>query len=164
MKKFFEYVAILVLSVAFLSACNDDEPVPGPQDIPVNYANISGTWRLAEWNGEQMDDKRYLYMVIERRPDEETGLRKIELYQNIDSSKSRHLTGTYELEEDEDLGTIIRGIYDHSSGFWNNSYIINGLTDGQMVWTVEEDASDVSVYIRCQEIPEDILNGTRAAC
>lgn len=162
MKNRFNYVAMLLLGLMFLSACSDKEETPAPQDLPVNYANIAGTWRQTEWNGEQMNDQRYLYIVIERKPDDKTKRRSFEIYQNIDSNKSRHLTSTYELETDEDLGPIIRGIYDHSSGFWNSSYLITDLNEDTMTWTVEDDPSDVSVYKRCESIPEDILNGTRS--
>lgn len=47
-------------------------------------------------------------------------------------------------------------------GFWNNSYLISELEADRMVWTVLEDAEDVSVYVRCEKVPEDIMNGTRA--
>ena len=30
-----------------------------------------------------------------------------------------------------------------------------------MKWTVKDNAEDVSVYTRCAEIPEDILNGSK---
>lgn len=160
MKNIFCYT-ILLLATA-LCACDKDDAPAGPTTLPVNYANIAGTWRLTEWNGEPMNDGRYYYMIIGRKPDEETGLRPLEIYQNIDSDKSRHLTSTYELETDEDSGTVISGVYDHSAGFWNNSYVITGLEADRMIWTVEDDPSDISVYIRCEAIPGDILNGTRA--
>lgn len=152
---------VMAVALVFCACTDDNEPAP-PATLPVNYANISGIWRLAEWNGEQMDDTRYLYMTIGRKADDQTGRRPLDIFQNIDSNKSRHLTSTYELILDEDLGIIIKGLYDHSSGFWNRDYIISGLSGDRMTWTVTDDSSDVSKYVRCDAIPEDILNGTRA--
>lgn len=160
MKKLLKYVALAIALIA--CACNDDDnPAPDP-GFAVNYANIAGVWQLTEWNGEPVNDTRYCYMIITRKADEETGRRPMEVYQNLDSSKSRYLTSTYELTEDEDLGVVISGLYDHSSGFWNRDYIVGDLTAGSMVWTVTDDPADVSVYTRCEAVPEDILNGTRA--
>ncbi|WP_303207648.1 lipocalin family protein [Bacteroides oleiciplenus] len=156
-------VTYLMLVTAFLlSACSEEEMMSEPEYLPVNYANIAGTWKLSEWNGQEMGEERYCYLVIGRKADEDTGKRTLDIYMNMDSDKSRHLTSTYELEEDEDLGTIISGMYDHSAGFWNNSYLISELEYSRMVWTVSDDFEDVSVYVRCDEVPEDILSGTRA--
>lgn len=161
MKKHILKLLFLGFSLA-IGACSDDNDPVVPDALPVNYANIAGTWQLTEWNGEPMNDKRYCYMIIGRKADEQTGKRSLETYLNIDSDKSRHLTSTYELESDEELGVIIRGVYDYAGGFWNNSYIIKNMASDSMTWIVENDPSDVSVYTRCDVIPEDILNETRA--
>lgn len=145
-----------------LSACSDEVEISEPEYLPVTYANVAGTWQLAEWNGTKTDGKRYCYLVIGRKKDAETGKRSIEMYTNIDSDKSRYITSTYELEDIEGLHTIISGLYDHSAGFWNNSYIISELEEDRMVWTVQDDAEDVSVYVRAEFVPEDIVNGTRS--
>ena len=155
-------VYLMLAATFLLSACDKDEKMLEPSYLPVTYANIAGTWQLAEWNGVEMSEGRYCYLVIKRKADEETGKRALEIYTNIDSDKSHLLTSTYELEGDEDLGSIISGIYDHAAGFWNNSYLISELEADRMVWIVLEDAEDVSVYVRCEKVPEDIMNGTRA--
>lgn len=152
----------MLAAALLMAACNDDDTIVEPQYLPATYANVAGTWQLAEWNGEKLDEERYCYLVIHRRPDDETGERTLEIYANIDSDKSHHTTSIYELEEDEDLGTIISGMYDHSAGFWNNSYVISGLEANRMVWTVTDDDSDVSVYVRCESVPDDIVAGTRS--
>ena len=160
MKKILNYL-LLAVALAFAACDNSDDPVQ-EISLPVTYANIAGTWRLEQWNGTATNQDRYCYLVIERRPDDETGLRVLKMYTNIDSDKAHLVTSTYELTEDEKSGaTIISGLYDYGAGFWTNSYIVN-LTNDQMTWTVTDDAHDVSVYVRCNEVPEDIQNGTRA--
>lgn len=157
-------LAYVMLAVTFLlTACDKDEIVPEVEYLPVTYANIAGTWKLAEWNGTPLSENRYCYLVIERRPDDETGKRSLKMYMNIDSNKSHLETSTYELTEDEDSGTTsISGLYDYGAGFWTNTYVISELESDRMVWTVSDDAEDVSVYVRCEEVPEEILNGTRS--
>lgn len=125
-------VYLMLAATFLLSACDKDEKMLEPSYLPVTYANIAGTWQLAEWNGVEMSEGRYCYLVIKRKADEETGKRALEIYTNIDSDKSHLLTSTYELEEDEDLGSIISGIYDHAAGFWNNSYLISELEADRM--------------------------------
>lgn len=160
MRKILNY--LLMAAILAFTACNDDD-APIQEAIPVTYANIAGTWKLESWNDHPTSDDRYCYLVIERRADEENGRRPLTMYLNIDSDKSHRETSTYELTEDEELGgTIISGMYDFGAGFWTNSYLISELTADRMVWIVTDDPADVSVYVRCNEVPEDIQNGTRA--
>lgn len=151
---------ILFLTAAVLVSCSkeDGPEIPAPE---INYAGISGTWQLVQWRGEQMDGNRYCYMVIERKPDEETGNRRITVYENLGSSVSHTTTSSYSLAEDEYGNVYINGSYDYSGGLWNCSYLISDLTASQMTWTVDGDDSDVSVYVRCESVPDDILAGTR---
>lgn len=164
MKNIFVY---LMLAMTFaLSACSDDDEMAVSPYLPVTYANIAGTWQLTEWNGEELGEGRYCYLVINRKANDD-GNRTLEIYMNIDSDKSHHITSIYELKDDDEMDeepttAIISGMYDHSAGFWNNSYLVNQVDATRMVWTVTDDAEDVSVYVRCESIPEDILAGTRA--
>lgn len=167
MKKLFVYV--MCVAAMLLSACSDDdEKMLEPEYLPVTYAQIEGIWSLAQWNGQPLDDGRYCYLVIGRRADEETGLRPLEIYQNLDSSKSRHLTSDYWLEQDEEdldetgLTALISGVYRYSAGFWNNTYRISALEADRMTWTVTDDVLDVSLYERCSSVPDDVLQGTRS--
>lgn len=153
--KMFSKLIVLAFALCSFWACNDDDSkVSLPE--PVTYAKVAGIWQLTQWNGEALNDSRYCYIVLGRS--EHT----IDMYQNFDSSKSRHITGTYSLKDDEDLGTLIEGVYDHGSGFWNNTYIISNITDKTMTWVVSTDPPDVTVYTRCASVPEDVLNGTRS--
>ena len=72
-------VTYLMLVTAFLlSACSEEEMMSEPEYLPVNYANIAGTWKLSEWNGQEMGEERYCYLVIGRKADEDTGKRLYE--------------------------------------------------------------------------------------
>lgn len=58
MKNIFKMM--LLLTMALFMSCGDDDEVKLPDMKDVNYANIAGTWRLSEWNGEKIDgDTRY---------------------------------------------------------------------------------------------------------
>jgi Tfp pilus assembly protein PilX len=81
--------------------------------------------------------------------------------ENMGSMYSHKSTGSFEIEEDEDLGYILTGEYDYSHNPLKE-YIVSEMTDETMKWTVKDNAEDVSVYTRCAEIPEDILNGSRS--
>lgn len=159
------FICWALMLTFFLSSCGNDDEVLVSEYMPVTYANIAGIWQLEEWNGEALGEGRYCYLVIDRKADDK-GYRALDIYMNIDSDKSRHLTSIYELEDDEEMDedpytAFISGMYDYSTGFWNNSYIISELESDRMVWTVSEDKEDVSVYVRCDAVPEDILAGTR---
>ena len=56
---------MLLLTMALFMSCGDDDEVKLPDTKDVNYANIAGTWRLSEWNGEKIDyvpaNSRLLY-------------------------------------------------------------------------------------------------------
>lgn len=163
-----KFIYLMLVMTVLLSACSsDDDPIEEPKVfLPVNYANIAGTWQLAEWNGEALEGGRYCYLVINRKANDD-GERTLTIYMNMDSNKSRCITSVYELEDDEEMDenpytAYISGMYDYSAGFWNNDYIISEVESDRMVWTVVGDADDRSVYVRCDDVPEDIIAGTRA--
>lgn len=59
---------VLLLTMALFMSCGDDDEVKLPDTKDVNYANIAGTWRLSEWNGEKIDgDTRYYYIKFDRK-------------------------------------------------------------------------------------------------
>mgnify|MGYP000612797393 CR=1 FL=1 len=57
------------------------------------------------------------------------------------------------------------GIFIHfGNGDWNNDYIVTDLLEsGSMIWTAKEDMGEMKVYTRCNEVPADIIAGTRAS-
>lgn len=162
MKTLFKMMTLFVLLFA-VTACGDDDEAALKRTRDVNYANIAGTWYLAEWNGEKMNDSRYCYITFERK--EVNGKRVYKIYTNYNSAYAEHATGTFLLEKDDDFGDLISGIKDHqlsTDDGWDHSYIITDMFDNSMVWTAKEDAEEVRVYTRCSEVPEDIVKGTRS--
>lgn len=149
--KTFSKLILSAMALWGVCACGDDNNVVLPE--AVTAAKVAGTWKLTEWNGEEMNDDRYCYIVLDRKE------LTIGVYQNFDSFTSRHLTGSFTLNFDRYTGVnTIEGVYDHLSGFWRNNYVISAISDASMTWVVEGDETDVSVYTRCESIPDKILN------
>lgn len=98
----------------------------------------------------------YVYIEFIRKD------QKYVMYQNLDSFGARKLTGRFAIETDEELGAIIYGNYDYSAGDWQHRYIVTDFSKTQMIWTAKDDRSDISVYERCDGIPEDITGGKRS--
>lgn len=153
MKFFFNIIALcFCLSLTVVSCSNDDE-VSAPY-LEVNYASLNGTWILTEWRGLPLENGQYVYITFDRK--EHTFV----MYENMGSMYSHKSTGSFEIEVDDELGSILTGEYDYDNGSWN-TYIVKEMTATTMKWIVKDDAEDVSVYTRCSEIPEDILAGSR---
>ena len=155
MKTLFRFIALAAVLCTF-GACDDDHSYTDDTPKKIAHSQIAGTWQLTAWNGAEINDGLYFYITLESRG------KTFEIHQNFDSAKARHLTGIYTLEYDEKEGNTITGIYDHASGAWGHAYRIGDLTQENMTWVVKDDASDISVYTRCDGVPEDIANGTRS--
>lgn len=156
---------VFALLVGGVCSCSDDDNISPDSSLSVTYANVAGTWQLTSWNGEAVSDDVYFYMILKRPASTTANVstwREFIMYQNLDSATSRELTGYYYLTTDDDDNAIVEGLYDYGSGLWNNYYYIQDLQSDTMIWVVVGDATDVSVYTRCGEVPEDILNGSRA--
>ena len=149
MKRFLRFAALLS-ALALLGACDDDMYVT-PLEVTNN--NIAGTWQLAEWNGAPLAEGSFVYIEFIRKD------AKYVMYQNLDSFGARKLTGRFAIETDEELGAIIYGNYDYSAGDWQHRYIVTDFSKTQKIWTAKDDRSDISVYERCDGIPEDITGG-----
>lgn len=148
MKTLFRMMALFMLLIGF-TACEDDEETVST--LEVNYANLNGTWQLAEWNGKPLAEGTYCYITFVRKD------KTYKLYQKFDSMYARCVTGTFTVENDDYLGYIISGDYD-LKGEWANSYIVTDLLpSGSMIWTVKNDYNDVSKYVRCDGVPSNIL-------
>ena len=154
MKSIFKLMILAALSCSFSACSNDDEPtVP---TLEVTTANLNGTWQLAEWNGQPLAEGVYCYIVFNRR--EQT----FEMYQKFDSMYARYITGSFSIEKDPYLGSVISGVYDYGNGEWNHEYIVTDLlASGSMVWTAKDDETDVNKYVRCDEVPEEIVAEAR---
>ena len=149
MNKITKILVLAFMAVASM-ACNkiDDQQGNGPEPLEVNTNNISGKWKLVEWNGAPMAEGTYVYMDIERG-------KTYTMYQNLDSfSNIPHvITGSYNLATDPELGAIIRGSYDHDNGDWAHRYIIKDLYENEMLWVAKDDPSFTQKFRRVSTIP-----------
>lgn len=67
------------------------------------------------------------------------------------------LRGLYSLYTDDALGAVIRGMYDYENGDWANRYVIRDLYEDRMTWIAVGAETNVSEYVRCEAVPEEIL-------
>ncbi len=144
---------LMLLMVALMTvSCSDDEaPEPTLEVTPIN---LHGLWKLQELNGAELPEGIYVYIDFNRKG-------TFALYQNNDSMEPRHITGSFSVEKDPRIGSILRGEYDFQNGKWNNEYVVTDLLEsGSMIWTVKG-GNEVSKYVRVEEIPSDILDGIR---
>ena len=149
MKRFLRFAALLS-ALALLGACDDDMYVT-PLEVTNN--NIAGTWQLAEWNGAPLAEGSFVYIEFIRKD------AKYVMYQNLDSFGTRKLTGRFVIDNDAELGAVIRGSYDYGAGDWAHRYIVTDFTETSMVWTAKDDRSDVQVFVRCDGIPDEGTGG-----
>ena len=149
MNKITKLLILALLSIAALSC--DKVIVTEPQEelLEVNANNLSGKWQLFEWDGNVLAEGTYVYLDIVRNGQTYT------MYQNMDSfSNVPHvITGKYTLTTDPELGTIIRGSYDHDNGEWAHRYMIQSLTADEMFWVATDDLSFSQKFVRVDNIP-----------
>lgn len=146
-------ISLLLLFAFGLTACDDDKSYEDP-GLEVSLYNLSGTWKLNSWNnGEALADGSYVYLELSYRDGN-----KFTIYQNLDSFGPRRITGVYNIYTDDALGSIIRGMYDYENGDWAHRYIVRNLFSDRMTWIATDDARNVSVYTRCEGIPQEILD------
>lgn len=138
-----------VISLTALSCGKNEIPEPAEELLEVNANNISGKWSLVEWNGSSLAEGTYVYLDIVRNDMTYT------LYQNLDSfSNVPHVvTGSYFISTDLELGAIIRGNYDYSSGDWAHRYIVKSLTPTKMIWVAKDDETFIQKFERIDSIP-----------
>ena len=143
MKNIFR-IMLLLTTMLFVS-CGDDDEVKLPDTKDVNYANIAGSWRLSEWNGENLEgDTRYYYITFDRKGKD--GKRSYTIYTNLNSATSEQIPGSFLLSKEDDYGDIISGTYYYqldTDDEWEYSYIVSGLTDTSMIWTAKEDTGEI---------------------
>lgn len=144
-------LTLLAAVVLTTLSCSKEKAFEEPV-LDVTANNISGVWTLAEWSGGTLADGTYVYVEFTRRDQLFT------MYDNIGSFSARRRTGRYNITIDDKLGAaVIRGQYHYGAGDWQHHYIITGLTASTMTWTAADDPDDVSVYRRCDAVPEEIL-------
>lgn len=150
MKTIIKLAALFACLLCFAS-CDDD--TPAVTSLEVTPANLNGTWKLSEWNGQPLDENLYFYIIFNRRD------RTFEVYQNMESMYAFYQSGSFIIETDPYVGYIISGEYDFGNGSWNHEYVVTDLMpEGSMVWTAKDNASDVQKFVRCDGVPQDIID------
>jgi hypothetical protein len=137
----------IFLAAALLASCVEkEEPIVY---LDVNAHNISGSWQLQEWNGTVLDESTYMYVNFVRND------KTFTIYQNLDSFTNvpHKATGSFYIDYDMELGSIIRGQYDNDSGDWAHRYIISELTTTSMKWVAKDDMEYVQIFERVDSIP-----------
>ena len=140
-------ILTVILTIAALVSCSEkEEPIAY---LDVNAHNISGSWKLVEWNGSALKDSTYMYVNFVRND------KTFTIYQNLDSFKNvPHIaTGSFYIDTDVELGAIIRGMYDHDSGDWAHRYIVTELTATGMKWIAKDNSEYIQIFERVNVIP-----------
>ena len=150
MKTFLKTMALMLVLSGVVACSPDEDDTMQPLEVTPN--NISGIWTLAEVNGELLPDGLYCYIEFVRRE------RTFTMYQKFDSMYPRRLTGGFSITKDEYKGYILDGRYDYGTGDWNYSYIVTNLFEESMVLTADTENGDVCKYVRCNEIPAEIIS------
>ena len=149
MKTFLKTIALMFVLSGFAACSSEDESAL--QSLEVTPNNISGVWALAEVDGKSLPETLCCYIKFERRD------RKFIMYQKFDSMYPRRLTGTYSITKDEYKGYILDGKYDNGTGEWNNAYIVTALFEDVMLLAADAENGDLCKYVRCNDVPADIL-------
>lgn len=146
-KTFFPILAALAL--VSVSCEKNEIPEPEETQLEVNANNISGKWKLVEWNEAELSEGTYVYLELVRND------RTYTMYQNLDSFANvpHVITGSYYIETDVELGAVIRGNYDHDSGDWAHRYVVKSLTATTMIWVAKDNEDFVQKFSRVDSIP-----------
>ena len=150
MKTFLKTIALMLVLTGVFS-CSPEEDLT-PQSLEVTPNNISGIWKLADVNGKALPEGLYCYIQFVRKD------RTFTMYQKFDSMYPRRLTGLFDITKDDYKGYILGGKYDNGVGDWNNSYVVTSLYEESMQLTVDAENGDVCNYVRCNEVPVEILD------
>ena len=150
MKTFLKTIALMLVLTGVFS-CSPEEDL-APQSLEVTPNNISGIWKLADVNGKALPEGLYCYIQFVRKD------RTFTMYQKFDSMYPRRLTGLFDISKDEYKGYILGGKYDNGVGDWNNSYVVTSLYEESIQLTVDAENGDVCNYVRCNEVPAEILD------
>lgn len=154
MKTIFKLMTLFLLFVGFTACSDDDEPVV--EQLEVTPANLNGTWKLVEWNGEALSDDCYCYITFSRKD------RTYKMYDKFSSMYPTLKTGSFDITVERNLGYVISGNYDFGNGTWANKYIVSDLlATVTMVWTVKDNANDVQKFERCDKVPSEIVDEAR---
>lgn len=137
-----KFLIAMALSAVVAASCEkNDMTEPAEELLEVNVTNISGEWKLVEWNGAALAEGTYVNIDIQR-DGTYTMKQNIDSFQNVPHT----VTGRYALTVD--VEAVIRGAYDHDSGDWAHRYVITKLTKNKMLWTALDDSSFTQLFER----------------
>lgn len=148
--KLLKSLFFMFAAMAAIVSCSKETPVKKYLDVTPN--NISGEWKLVEYNGAALEGDTYFYIEFIRKDGEYV------IYQNFDSMGQlpHKVTGRFRIYTDQVNGAIISGDYDFDGGLWSYEYDVNNLTETTMDWlAISDDSSFEQKFERCQ-IPEGI--------
>ncbi|MFR9524116.1 MAG: hypothetical protein SNH94_06050 [Rikenellaceae bacterium] len=160
MKKIFNLFVVALAALSVVSCSDSDDQDPASDQIVINYRNMRGVWELSSLNGEAIEGDAYFYITFLLSDEDE---QEFELYYNLDSAFAQSETGVYTIEADEDDSslTVISGYYyAQFLETWSSDYIVSSFTADTMEWT-DYDSCEKRTYIRVDEVPSDIVAGTR---
>ncbi|MFV0378492.1 MAG: lipocalin family protein [Mangrovibacterium sp.] len=140
---------MLFLTVSMM-ACDKDDDIQELPSLEVTNANLHGTWKLYEWNGELMNDSRYSYIDFDRLE------QAFVIYENFSSMYARKLTGKFTIGGSNEDGYTLTGVYDYTDEAWKG-YDVNRLTTERLELSESNNPDEVLIYVRCAEIPDDVL-------
>ena len=150
MKNLLKGALLALVMVAISVSCSKESEEYQEPQLDVTPNNIAGCWMLESYdNGVSLAEGSYVYIDFVRAD------RSFTIYQNLDSSSAREITGSYYIDIDVELGAVIRGQYDYGVGDWAHRYVVKSLTANKMIWVAKDDASNVSVYVRAT-LPEEL--------
>ena len=137
-----KFLIALALSAVLAASCEkNDMTEPAEELLEVNVTNISGEWKLVEWNGAALAEGTYVDIDIQM-DGTYTMKQNVDSFQNVPHT----VTGRYALTVD--VEAVIRGSYDHDSGDWAHRYVITKLTKSRMLWTAVDDSSFTQLFER----------------
>ncbi|MFI3285834.1 MAG: hypothetical protein R3Y08_04195 [Rikenellaceae bacterium] len=158
MKKFLKLFAIALIGFAAVACDKEDNQEPIEEQLTINYRNMRGVWSLTSLEGQQLEGDVYFYINFMLEDD----IQKFVSYTNFNSAFSSMSEGVYTIEQNEDMEMIISGVYyNQFQAPWDSDYIVTGFTSTEMEWR-DTVSGESRTYVRVDEIPEDILSGTRA--
>lgn len=157
MKNVLKTTAILLIVLCLGACSNNNDDDFAPQSLDVTPNNISGYWMLSEYNGMNIPDGVYCYVEYIRRD------KKFVMYDNFDSMYPSRTTGFYSIEKDKYGRAILSGVYDYSmgEGEWSHKYFVTELLVDSMILTADSEEINICKYVRCGEIPADIIEAAR---
>lgn len=128
---------------------NKDESQPMPEYLDVNANNISGSWQLKLWNGNELEEGTEMYIHFVRND------QTYQMWQTMDSFNDipHYVTGEFNIVTDEENGAVINGKYDNDEGLWQHRYSVKDLTADQMLWVAVDDSQFTQLFVRVDEIP-----------